>query len=534
MTIPVRRAGSAPALRLVEKLDFTGGLNKTEDRFNLADNETPDVLNVDVQRRGGFQLRGGVQPFGADPATAGSWEAAAIVPTRIFVRQDAAAGSPQVLVHGPAGGWWGTGGAWTAFAGSTTFTDHAQLNGISFLCSSVSATQTWDGSTLTSMTLSTSAWQNDYSAPSGAHAPLGAVAAAHSGYMWLGDTTESGTRHESRIRFSHPGDPGSWAEDDYIEIGLGDGDAIQRIVSFRDHLLVIKNTSVWAVYGYDRQTFQVVEIDGSVGATSYNAVATSPDAVWFFSADRGLYAWDGQQIVWAFAKLYPLYTDGTFDATKLDEIHVMWVRDRVWVRIEDITGDVHTFPLDPALGAWTCYNLDIKSAATYLDSNGTPTVVAATGHATWMVALEQATVVDDFGEGDVDIESFYTTPWMDDGRPFQPKRWKRPEFVVRGNTAHAIQVDLFKDFNDQGVVKSFLLETVGIVSTTDLVWDSVTVGDWDDFSWAAQASTADEIIRGSAVSGSGRALMMRFHGPTSTEWEVRAFTLKYRPKKVKS
>ena len=39
---------------------FTGGLNLRTDQFNLAENESPDLLNVLVDPRGGIRQRDGV------------------------------------------------------------------------------------------------------------------------------------------------------------------------------------------------------------------------------------------------------------------------------------------------------------------------------------------------------------------------------------------------------------------------------------------------------------------------------------------
>ena len=39
---------------------FSGGLNYRTDQFNLAPNESPDMLNVDIDPRGGVKLRKGV------------------------------------------------------------------------------------------------------------------------------------------------------------------------------------------------------------------------------------------------------------------------------------------------------------------------------------------------------------------------------------------------------------------------------------------------------------------------------------------
>ena len=40
--------------------DFTGGLNLVADTFKLQENESPDLLNVDIDRHGGFQVCRGV------------------------------------------------------------------------------------------------------------------------------------------------------------------------------------------------------------------------------------------------------------------------------------------------------------------------------------------------------------------------------------------------------------------------------------------------------------------------------------------
>jgi len=50
-------------MRLEHQRDFTGGLNLKADPFTLAPNETFDLQNVDIDRRGGFGLRRGSKAF---------------------------------------------------------------------------------------------------------------------------------------------------------------------------------------------------------------------------------------------------------------------------------------------------------------------------------------------------------------------------------------------------------------------------------------------------------------------------------------
>lgn len=530
MNLPIRRPGSPPPMRLDARVDFTGGLNLTLDRFTLADNESPDMVNVDVQRRGGIQSRKVVAQWGNDQA----WSGADI--TRLFNHVDAVGGAPQLLVATAGASWYGTGGAWSTLVASGTITDHCQLNNVSYLANNSGVGSTWDGSTHTALTdVSPSggptAFQDDYAAPSGSHFPRAKLCAQHLGYVWAADILEDTTRYASRVRVSHPNDGGSWAENDYVDVGLGDGEAIQRLVPFRDHLLVIKETSTWAIYGYDRATFTPVKLSSDVGATNYHAVEASPEAIWIFSADRGLYVWNGQQMTWAFEKLYPYLRDGLFKESTLDEVQIGWVRDRLWVRIEEADDSVSTFPLDPQLGAWTRYDLDVTTFATYVDANGNPTYVASTGASDHVIQLEQDGTQDDFGDGVVDVESSYTTGWMDGGNPFVPKRWKRPEFVVRAASDHAIQIDVFADYDSADVFSQFQLDVESMTSSSGMLWG---VGLWGSGLWGGPEGVSDVVMRGGSIGGTGRALALKLNGPTSVQWEVRAMTLKYRPKNIRS
>ena len=67
--------------------DFTGGLNYRADAFQLADNESPDMQNVDVDPRGGFSSRdslvdystaaiGGIAATGFEPNKLFAWDGA--------------------------------------------------------------------------------------------------------------------------------------------------------------------------------------------------------------------------------------------------------------------------------------------------------------------------------------------------------------------------------------------------------------------------------------------------------------------------
>ena len=53
-------ASTSEPYRYEEKADFTGGLNLRSDQFNLLENESPAMLNVEVDPRGGVRRRDAV------------------------------------------------------------------------------------------------------------------------------------------------------------------------------------------------------------------------------------------------------------------------------------------------------------------------------------------------------------------------------------------------------------------------------------------------------------------------------------------
>ena len=58
-------ANTPEPYRYAEKSDFTGGLNLRADQFNMGETESPSLLNVSVDPRGGVRRRNGVTKVNA-------------------------------------------------------------------------------------------------------------------------------------------------------------------------------------------------------------------------------------------------------------------------------------------------------------------------------------------------------------------------------------------------------------------------------------------------------------------------------------
>ena len=114
------------------------------------------------------------------------------------------------------------------------------------------------GAGLGTATALTNTFNNTYTAPTGGNMPLARLIADHAGHMFVADTTESGTRYRPRVRWPHPLQPEDWASADYFDIEPDDSsDQITAIVPFKNQLLVFKRRSVYAIYGYDKDSFTV-------------------------------------------------------------------------------------------------------------------------------------------------------------------------------------------------------------------------------------------------------------------------------------
>lgn len=241
----------------------------------------------------------------------------------------------------------------------------------------------WDGTNPT--TLGTS-FNDNFAAPTANNMPKAKCITAWGGYMWIANTVEAGTAFKSRVRFSHPNQPADFRTNDYIDVDIGhDGDEITALVPYHDRLLVFKNNSVHSIFGFDFTTFSEQVVSTEVGAVSQEAVASSEDAVYFFSNPNGLYRLDSGGVAWAFSRLSSLLNN-SLTYSQLAATTVGWINRRIWVSLPVNQGGVGTLGegqtanntlliLDPSLarhrrymtiaqrlaseGGWTQYDLGL-------------------------------------------------------------------------------------------------------------------------------------------------------------------------------
>jgi hypothetical protein len=350
------------------------------------------------------------------------------------------------------------------------------------------------------------------------------------------------------VRFSHPNYPEDWATNHYIDIDVGrDGAQITGLAPVGDRLLVFTEVAVYAITGYDANTFQQFEVSRYCGAVSQEAIAITEYGVYFFSWPDGVFLYTGEKPRWIFRNLQTITQDGSIPSTYQGTICLGWLRRRLWVSVpwNSSATPTRVFVLDPAIankkdspGSWMAYSLAVGPMVTWRKPAADPIHLACHPTAKRVIKLHQSAHTDDIGTGDTAFESYYRTRWFDVNSSAVFKRWKRPEIILDAEEDVTLNVEAYHDYNPTIVRRASTL--VLDVSTNALVWDDgshAATMKWDDNVWGADltGSTAQQVKR-VATLGRARAISLKFTliTPTTAHWAINAINLKYVPKKVRN
>lgn len=550
-------------LETVQIKDFTGGLNYRADAFQLADNESPDMLNVDIDPRGGFSQRNGVRDYNA--SAIGSLAAGTFDPHRIFAWDG---NSRQLFVSANNKVYWTKTDAFADMGVTTDAVDGAEFgawsnSGTSYIYGSAGGGNNafrWDGiggsptaTLLTASGLTSSDWQTSYGS-SGTHCPRCEHLTVHADRLWVAHTYDgngagSVVPFPDRVRFSHPGDPESWRELDYIDV-VGGGRGIKAIVSFGDQLLVFKPRAVFAILGFDENTFQLVQLTNQIGVPSEKAVVATESTVFMFSWPDGLFAFDGSRFIDLFQKMRPIIQIGEMNDESLDGIYLNWVDRKIMLSLpvgvdpadgenfdeagvtfdspdSKFNGSVQasvptsTFVWDQSVGggAWSRYTLadgyGFAGGTEFIDDYGRRLPVVLHPSQPFALQIDVNDAAQDTIAGTPqNFESYYVTKWQDAGSPTSKKFWRRPEFVVRQlGEDTAIDVEVFHNWDRSSSQRTFQLEFTG----------TAFAGGYE--SWV-QPDLGSDLVKGSNL-GLANSIQLKVSGVGNQAWGVNGITHKF-------
>jgi hypothetical protein len=547
----------AKGLQLFRQDDFTGGLNLRADQFQLGANESPGMLNVEVDPRGGIASRGGMNKITTNGIISGtttfvlsssSWN-----PKNLFAFNGST--HQLMLSTGFAGGSNGlvrfsTGGNFTSTTIPVINPDGASYAawGSTLFVATGGPTYSWNGSTATALLTSGDTSVGGVSWAWGTandQAPQANHAITHASKMFVANTKEyvSGvlTSFPNRVRWSDESlvSPTRWTQLNYIDINDG-GQNITGLASFNGVLIVFKEFGVYAILGYNSDNFQVIQLSNKVGTINQNTFCTTERGVYFFSWPDGLYFYNGKQIMDVFENIRPIIKTSKVNSSYTNKIYVNNINDRIWVSLpysetETVTESVVSFVHDPTLGSagWTMFRTadeyGISGGCTFTKSDGT--IVNAAAHPVYDSVLNVDVTTsqkDNITGTELSFDGYYTTRWIDGRNYAMKKMFRRPDFVLKQTvTARSLTIGVYHDYEEASEQKEF---TVNLSAAgTASLWGTAT---WNNGFWGL-ANQGAVVLSGSNL-GLARSVQLKIYGPTGLSWGVDSFTIKYNPRKVKA
>lgn len=554
-------------LQPLNLLDFTGGLNLRETDFMLNDNESPGMLNINMDTRGGIVTRAGWTGWNASdvitPVTHAGWR------PRNAEMHLYSTGAFAVFVTNANKVWTCQQGQNFVDMGITAnavphLADFAQWGDTVYMATGradaaakVVGLPAAANLPVALTKLGTGTYNDNYTTPTGGKFPACDLAEAHGGYMFAAGIIENGVTYPNRLRWSHPDQPEDWATQDYIDVLQG-GSRITALKSFRDHLLIFKVDSVWALYGYDKDSWQLIKVSLSIGTPGIQAVTKSDSAVYFYSASarNGIYAYQGQDPV-----LISEPIKRAMDAIVTDnDVWLGWQNKRLLCSIPydpdpefNSHGSIMVFDPEIGGGAWVRYKPALGTIACVVERSDVGTELpmlvtcGCTGYAGIMRGMAAPAIAGDVfkpGSATVGFRNYYRTSWKHAGWPELQKSWLRPRIIARKPPgAVTVRLNTYWNYDSDTSQRSHVF---AVTPAGGVFWRALGAADplgggfdWGDgHKWGGGGAIGDVIVRPTAPAaasrgsslGWARAVMLELLPEDYTKalaWAVDAIVLKY-------
>jgi hypothetical protein len=572
--------------------DFTGGINFRADQFQLAPNESPEILNCEIDPRGGVFSRAGYQTKHPTAVVTGGapWK-----PKGLFNYQYANA--PRImlttgyetLVSSDGGIYHSTGGNFTRLSvDAFNFVNVKSTNGASMtqwedtmyfavgVTSSYMYSWTAGDAFATQLTASGPTWQ-PYEIPAVTpYMPRAEHVLAHANKLFVANTYEDGAAYPNRLRWSHENLPGSWYQQDYIDIIAG-GEGIRGIQVVDGQLLIFKPKAIYLLMGYDADSFQLVELTTVLGIDYPQQATAGASGVFFFDYPNGLFFYDRNGIQDIFERIKPIIINGEVNSSYTFNITLSYVHDRLWISMPYASQLVSippsypsvNFIFDPSIGQRGAYTM-FQTAEWFNPLTAAPDEAFIAGYGLvcgmdWRDANDNpyylmtspdenfayVMYVDDYNNTLDDspptftgkFETIYRTSWFDDNRYIQLKTFIRPYFVLKEvATPTQIRLNVYKDYDEttqDGGTRTISLSPISIGGSYSTTGSG---GVYGTATYGVNTVGAQIKRRGIAPLGRGFSVQLEFVGPddlTDTDiapgrkWGLNSIGYKFKRRKIR-
>ena len=229
---------STPSQPIGDKV-LNGGLNSTAGALELKENESSDLQNIDFDKFGSVVKRNGytvlcsagtADPVGSDGLWWYEYNAAG-TPTRFAVN---VTGGKLLKMDALDGTWDDVTGYVTITSGNHF--DFVNAFNTLYATNGVDKPIYWAGT----------GTAGEMAVPSGL--TTAKYTALFNNYLFLGNVTVSAVTYPTRIYWSTIRDAGTWESDQWIEIGMNDGQPITGLKVLQDRLVVYKQRAVYNLF----------------------------------------------------------------------------------------------------------------------------------------------------------------------------------------------------------------------------------------------------------------------------------------------
>lgn len=558
--------------------DFTGGINYRADQFQLAKNESPQIINLEVDPRGGVFSRAGYRKKHTNAVDTANWK-----PKGLFNYKYPSA--PRIMLTtgysstGPSDGrvFHSTGGDFSVLnSAASTPLNVKSPNGASmtqwedtlYIALGKDATQMYKwvaGDTYaTALTASSPTWQ-PYETGGSGYMPRAELAISHANKLFVANTYENGVAYPNRIRWSHENLPEAWYQQDYIDIIAG-GEGIRGLQILDGQLVIFKPKAVYLLMGYDADSFQLVELTTIMGIDTPQQAVAGSGGVYFFDYPLGLFFYDRNGIRNLFDRLKPIIDTDRINANRLTEdMTLSFVNDRLWISMPFDINDSGTNPdyancnfmFDPSIGRQGAFTLfqsatydavaetnligyGLLSGCDWQDSSDDVWHLMIHPNSSFKFVMyvdEYSYTADDVpsGELDGDIATSYTTSWFYDDRYVQDKTFVKSLYVVKSVSSETqIRVNVYHDFNSNNIATSHTVTLIPVATGSTYGNSQYGTGIYGEI----------QLRQGIQVGGrlkTAKAVQLEFVGPTGDltdtpgrAWGLNSIAFKYKRRKIRS
>lgn len=248
---------------------FSKGINHFDDPTAIQDTEVVEAINFDPGLDGSLRSR---PPFFD---TGDDLDLGATGTPRLLGYYYSSTGVPYLLASdGLSSTWQYSSGSWSLITATFAAADMAQFDGKAWLVPPVGATGL-GGS-----------WTPSGGFTVDADMPVGTSIVSYKQRLWIAEG-QAGS-NPTRVRYSKVlGQPSFWASPGFMDVGSGDGQAVIKLVTYFDVMLIFRSQSIWAFqYGTDpANAIQSVIVPG-VGLENKFCVVAHENYLYFMFDEK--------------------------------------------------------------------------------------------------------------------------------------------------------------------------------------------------------------------------------------------------------